>query len=721
MKTDNRISLHRTQREVQTPNASSLLWGMLALLPLLGGLCLLLRSALPAANVSWIVLFAVSMICATVLLPLYGCRWGGWVLPCGCVLLTIAFFIWKKTILLAAGTAMNDINDALSHVTGRIYLDYPAADTALAVLLPLLLFCVLLAACAAAHGSLLPILPVLLPVGIGGMMGLIPMGAGWLLLTAGAILLPGGCRARHITSRLAVVLICTAIALGIGALLHDKADAAWQNGLRAAYHTLRYERTENSMPEGQLGNLGPWEKNDTPALTVTMESPQRLYLRGNVMETYTGSSWEPLSAQERGDESDLFYWLHESNFYGQSQIAAASALVDNVQSAAIHVETQGACRGHAYLPYALAGNETLDASMIGDAGAQYVTADYAYIPGSLSDWYVLQHALSSGQKENSIADYLTSERAYADYIYQTDLQLTDESRKVIQRQLGELKDSYTFSEIQTIIRNYLNEKLSYDEQMSTHLRGSDFLHDTLECNGSGYSVHYATAAVLMLRYFGVPARYVEGYYLSAEDAAKIKAGEEIVLTGGNAHAWAEYYLEGVGFVPFEVTPGYIDSEDLHAGGVDSDAPGISYHTDMNHARVEEPQSEPEGGQNGLRHFKPAYLVYLLSLLLLLLLVWIAVKRVRLARMLKAFQREDDRQAVIDWYGYAIYLQRRCPITLADDSQAALLNQEAQFSRHEITAVQRQQMEKYARDTVTAVREKGTFLQKLQWRWIDGIL
>lgn len=35
----------------------------------------------------------------------------------------------------------------------------------------------------------------------------------------------------------------------------------------------------------------------------------------------------------------------------------------------------------------------------------------------------------------------------------------------------------------------------------------------------GYSVHYATAAVLMLRYCGVPARYAEGYYLSGQDAA----------------------------------------------------------------------------------------------------------------------------------------------------------------------------------------------------------
>ena len=722
MKTDNRIALHRTQSEVKERNAASFLCGVIALLPLLGGLCLLLRSVLPAANVAWPMLLAVSAVCATALLLLYGGRWGGWVLPCGCVLLIIGCLAMKQTVMAAAGTVMNDINDALSHVTGRIYLDYPAADTALAVLLPLLLLCAFLAACAVVHGKLWPILPILVPIGIGGMMGLIPIGAGWLLLACGTALLLGGCGARQMVSRLVVVLLCTAMALGIGALVNHRADPAWQGKLRADFHAMRYERTEDSMPEGQLENLGPWEKNDTPALAVTMESPQKLYLRGSVWETYTGSSWEPLSAQTRGDDSDLFYWLHESDFFGQSQIASASALTGTVKSAALHVQTLGACRGHAYLPYALKGSEVLDAGVIGDAGAQSVATDYAYLPGSLPTWYALQHTLTSRQGEAEIADYLTQERAYVDYVYQADLQLTDESRAVMQRQLGELEDSYTLSEIQTIIRNYLGEKMHYDERVSTHLHGSDFLHDTLECSGSGYSVHYATAAVLMLRYFGVPARYVEGYYLSPTDAAKVEAGEEIILTGENAHAWAEYYLEGVGFVPFEVTPGYVDPEDLHAGGIDSNAPGSSYHSEkLDYAVVEDPQPDPEGGQNGLRHFKAEHLTYLLLLPLLLLAAWIAGKRIRLARMWKAFRGEDDRQAVMDWYGYAMYLQKLCPLILPDDSQAALLNQEAQFSRHEITSGKRQQMEKYAQDTVAAIRQKGTFFQKLRWRWIDGVL
>ena len=91
---------------------------------------------------------------------------------------------------------------------------------------------------------------------------------------------------------------------------------------------------------------------------------------------------------------------------------------------------------------------------------------------------------------------------------------------------------------------------------------NDFLAYTLEQKKKGYSVHYATAAVLMLRYYGVPARYVEGYYLRPEEANAAAPGEELVLDETHAHAWAEYYLDGIGWIPFETTPGYIDQEEI---------------------------------------------------------------------------------------------------------------------------------------------------------------
>ena len=68
----------------------------------------------------------------------------------------------------------------------------------------------------------------------------------------------------------------------------------------------------------------------------------------------------------------------------------------------------------------------------------------------------------------------------------------------------------------------------------------------------GYCAHFATAFVLLARSEGLPARYVEGFRLPFNISRTIRVYSSM------AHAWAEVYLEGVGWVMFESTPGYGD-------------------------------------------------------------------------------------------------------------------------------------------------------------------
>lgn len=68
----------------------------------------------------------------------------------------------------------------------------------------------------------------------------------------------------------------------------------------------------------------------------------------------------------------------------------------------------------------------------------------------------------------------------------------------------------------------------------------------------GYCAHFATAFVLLARAEGLPARYAEGFRLS------YNASRTMRVYNSMAHAWPEVYLEGVGWVTFEPTPGYSD-------------------------------------------------------------------------------------------------------------------------------------------------------------------
>ncbi len=68
---------------------------------------------------------------------------------------------------------------------------------------------------------------------------------------------------------------------------------------------------------------------------------------------------------------------------------------------------------------------------------------------------------------------------------------------------------------------------------------------------TGYCVHFAHAAVYLMRSLGVPARVATGYAVS--EAAR-QGGSSLLLSGAASHAWPEVYVDGFGWVVFDVYP-----------------------------------------------------------------------------------------------------------------------------------------------------------------------
>lgn len=66
----------------------------------------------------------------------------------------------------------------------------------------------------------------------------------------------------------------------------------------------------------------------------------------------------------------------------------------------------------------------------------------------------------------------------------------------------------------------------------------------------GHCEYYATAAVIMLRTLGIPARNVAGYYGGQFNSF----GRYYALAQGDAHSWVEAWIEGRGWVTFDPTP-----------------------------------------------------------------------------------------------------------------------------------------------------------------------
>jgi transglutaminase-like putative cysteine protease len=75
----------------------------------------------------------------------------------------------------------------------------------------------------------------------------------------------------------------------------------------------------------------------------------------------------------------------------------------------------------------------------------------------------------------------------------------------------------------------------------------EFLGDGRE----GFCTQFATSMALLLREQGVPSRVVYGSTTGQE----VEPGEYVV-TGSNMHNWVEVYFPGVGWYPFDPTPGF---------------------------------------------------------------------------------------------------------------------------------------------------------------------
>lgn len=79
---------------------------------------------------------------------------------------------------------------------------------------------------------------------------------------------------------------------------------------------------------------------------------------------------------------------------------------------------------------------------------------------------------------------------------------------------------------------------------------SEFLDYFILNRQEGYCTYFATAFVLLARNEGYPARLVTGFCTPSRGEKKTE------VTSNMAHAWPEVYFEGIGWIPFEPTPGY---------------------------------------------------------------------------------------------------------------------------------------------------------------------
>lgn len=309
----------------------------------------------------------------------------------------------------------------------------------------------------------------------------------------------------------------------------------------------------------------------------------QIYLRGGSLGVYTGDAWEALETNTRADPS---------------RYPAQTAQEDGGYTVSIQ---DSAFQGTYYYPYRLtdgwgttdeAGRLTMPGDEEADFGRALLMERYTvgYAPGTPEDGFTpLAGPLAEEElryRQEVVPEYLAVPRSTQNVlgaclwqllIESLEAELADageERQAILEEQLRQLRQSDNVATPEDFgsmaeladdlspLERYqavmaaasrtaalLDSLASYDLNTPAMEAGEDFARHFLQ-EGRGYCVHFATAGALLLRMQGVPARYVSGYTVWLDGQGR---GE---VMDSDAHAWVEVYVDGCGWYPVEMTPGY---------------------------------------------------------------------------------------------------------------------------------------------------------------------
>ena len=106
------------------------------------------------------------------------------------------------------------------------------------------------------------------------------------------------------------------------------------------------------------------------------------------------------------------------------------------------------------------------------------------------------------------------------------------------------------------IINYLNQNVIYTLSPGQDIKdGEDPTSTFLFGDMRGYCVHFAHSINYLFRSLGIPSRIATGY---ATDLSQSKDGH-ILLRMNDRHAWAEVYIDKLGWIPYDLQPQNVES------------------------------------------------------------------------------------------------------------------------------------------------------------------
>ena len=421
-----------------------------------------------------------------------------------------------------------------------------------------------------------------------------------------------------------------------------------------------------------LTEVGAMTSRDNPYMYIDVQREDTdsnyngfFYLRGSSYDTYTGTSWvaQANTAYENG-------WPYAGlNRVGTIHLTHYMSVYDR------------------FFPY-----YTLDDNWTG-----------RLVQGAMTD--------EEPQRSYSFGYYTCSGRAQYTPLNSEENTLylalppdTQAAAEQILSQLFEAGADYSDKQKAELIAQYVRNSAAYDlntEKMPEN--AEDFALWFLENGETGYCVHFATAATVLLRAAGVPARYVTGYLTYIPDG-------HVIVTHDQAHAWVEYLDPDCGWAVLEATPGALErvepEEPTEPPTTEPSEPTELPTTDPTEPPTEEPADPSEESTAPTQETQPSvttgdpsgggtaaanltWLWYVLGILLAWTVLagqhWLR-RRIRRKRLMKG----DEKQRALRRWRYVRRAVRILKLPMPEHLQA--LAEKAVFSQHILTDAELEQFD-----------------------------
>ena len=339
----------------------------------------------------------------------------------------------------------------------------------------------------------------------------------------------------------AICAVILAVLITVLAVINPVADyerPKWQDNMLNTVQTLTGMKTYNGSgkissalaevgnnvsSEVDFSNAGALKQTGTKVMTVVTDLNGRIYLKGMSYANYENNKWSVLTDEQANDyPQDFQAFIMTANYQERSTVT-----IDTVNKESI-----------VYTPYYLASiNDTF--SPVCDVLVS--NSDKA------TNYSMSVMPFSESELDNFSMDFSSQVYDYDNFVKSYYLKLPYDT-KLAMLKIAE-ENNLTGVSTQNIpqaVKQFVSHSASYSLNTQKVPDGRDVAEWFLNDAETGYCMHFANAAAVMLRALGVPARYVTGYCADVVDG-------KAIVTSDNAHAWVEYYDSSIGWIPLDAT------------------------------------------------------------------------------------------------------------------------------------------------------------------------